>query len=115
MNIVGSGRPINTYPFYYQMDNFREFSKIIRRDAFTLALWASENWISKYHLYIYIHVQEDMDEDNCWEWDFAIKCENIREYKPYLNLQQEEMERLKVERDRNAKINDILNFPEIQS
>lgn len=110
LNIVAEGRPLHAFPFYFQMDSFKEFSNMIRRDAFTLACWASDNWVSKYKLYCYIHVHEDTVNDSYWEWDFAIKCENIREFKPYLNLQKEEVDALRIEKNREEKLEDLLNF-----
>ena len=93
---------------YYQLEKFKDFSDMIRRDAFTLATWASDSHVSKYYLYLYIHVYEDLgDEYN--DWDFAIKCENIREFKPYLKLSHEEMNQLKMENKREEKINQIIN------
>ena len=96
------------------METFKDFAAMIRRDAFTLARWACDNWVSKYHLYLYIHIQEDVDDQTCWEWDFSVKYENIREYKPYLTLQREEIERLKVEMNRDKQLNDILSHDSLE-
>jgi len=109
-NIGYEGRSLNSHPIYYQIENFKDFSDMLRRDAFILACWASDNYISKYHLYLYIYIYEDIDSDTYNDWNFSVKCENIREYKPYLNLQREEMEQLKIEISRENKLNKILNF-----
>jgi hypothetical protein len=105
MNIGRKGESLNACPFFFRMETFKEFSDMLRRDAFVLATWASDHWISKYHLYLYIHIEEDDD----YEWDFHVKCENIREYKPYLKLQKEEMDQIKMENARERKINEIID------
>jgi len=110
MNIGGGGNsPYNNIPMFWEMENAREFTNFIREQMFNILLHSHDNYGIKSNCWIGVHIFEDVDEENYFEWDFIIHCKNIREFKKYHKLSREEMDSLRVERDRNNKLNDILN------
>ena len=110
MNIGGgSGTTYNNIPMFWEMENAREFTDFIREQMFNILLHSHDNYGIKSNCWIGVHISEDIDEENYFEWNFIIHCKNIREFKKYHKLSREEMDSLRVERDRNNKLNDILN------
>ncbi len=103
LNIGYGDRSLHPYPSFYQFENMRQFSDMVRRDAFQLVLYGHNNGVGISRIALYIHIDT---EDK--EWDFTIMCKNIREYKQYLNLDETEIERLKVELNRDSMIDEIL-------
>ena len=109
MNIGGGSGTYNNIPMFWEMENTREFTDFIREQMFNILLHSHDNYGIKSNTWIGVHIHEDIDEENYFEWDFIIHCKNIREFKKYHKLSREEMDSLRVERDRNNKLNDILN------
>jgi hypothetical protein len=110
MNIGGGGNgTYNNIPMFWEMESAREFTNFIREQMFNILLHSHDNYGIKSNCWIGVHIHEDIDEENYFEWDFIIHCKNIREYKPFVKMSREEMDSLRVERDRNDKINGILN------
>ena len=109
MNIGGGSGAYNNIPMFWEMENTREFTDFIREQMFNILLHSHDNYGIKSNTWIGVHIHEDIDEENYFEWDFIIHCKNIREFKKYHKLSREEMDSLRVERDRNNKLNDILN------
>ena len=110
MNIGGGGNgSYNNIPMFWEMNNAREFTNFIRQQMFNILLHSHDNYGIKSNTWIGVHILEDIDEENYSEWDFIIHCKNIREFKKFNKLTREEMDSLRVERDRDNKINVILN------
>jgi len=110
MNIGGGGNgTYNNIPMFWEMNNTREFTNFIRQQMFNILLHSHDNYGIKSNTWIGVHILEDIDEENYFEWDFLIHCKNIREFKPFSKMDREEMDSLRVERDRDNKLNNILN------
>lgn len=107
MNIGGSGA-YNNIPMFWEMENAREFTDFIREQMFNILIWSHDSYGIKSNCWIGVHIHEDIDEENYLDWDFTINCKNIREFEPFEKMTRGEMDSLRVERDRNKKLNDIL-------
>jgi hypothetical protein len=106
----GSGT-LTKYPSYYQMEDFKEFSDFLRGTPFDWLLWAHESHVPKSSLCFYLTIwEDDKNSDEFWNWEFTIHVSNIREYKPYLKLTREEIEEMKLQKSRENKLDEILNF-----
>ena len=109
MNIGGGSGAYNNIPMFWEMENTREFTDFIREQMFNILLHSHDNYGIKSNTWIGVHIHEDIDEENYFDWDFIINCKNIREFKAFEKMSREEMDSFRVERDRNNKLNDILN------
>jgi hypothetical protein len=110
MNIGGgNGTSYNKIPMFWEFESIRTFTDFIRENMFNILLYSHDNYGIKSNCWIGVHIERDIDEENCLEWDFIINCKNIREFKPFVKMSREEMDSLRVERDRNDKLNGILN------
>jgi hypothetical protein len=112
MNIGGSNGSYNNIPMFSEMDNAREFTNFIRKQMFNILLWSHDSYGIKSNTWIGVHIHEDIDDVNYFEWDFIIYCKNIREFNQYSGMNREEIDELKVSKNRENKIKDILNEPE---
>ena len=109
MNIGGGGNgPYNNIPMFWEFESARVFTDFIRKQMFNILLWSHDSYGIKSNCWIGVHIEEDIDEDY-FEWDFIIHCKNIREFKLFAKLSREEMDAMRVERDRDNKLEDILN------
>ena len=108
MNIGGSGTYSNV-PMLWEMKDAREFTDFIREQMFNILLHSHDNHGIRSNCWIGVHINEDIDGENYFDWNFIIHCKNIREFKPFAKMSREEMDSLRVERDRNNKLNGILN------
>ena len=109
---LGSGM-LNNFPIYYQMKSFKEFSNHLRNNAFEWSLWAHDNHVSKSHLCFYVNIWEEDLKSNSgewWNWEFIIHVKNIREFKPILNLTRDEVDEMRLQKEREKKLNEILNL-----
>lgn len=95
-------------PMYWEFNNIREFTDFIRSEMFNILKYAQANFVSRSTLLLGIHIHEDCDDNNYFQWDFVISCKNIREFKPYDKMSREEFGELIIQRERNDKINEIL-------
>jgi hypothetical protein len=110
MNIGGGGNgPYNNIPMFWEMESAREFTNFIREQMFNILIWSHNSYGIKSNCWIGVHIHEDIDDEKYFEWDFIIPCKNIREFKPFAKIDREEMDALIVERDRNEKLDKILN------
>ena len=109
MNIGGGNGVYNNIPMFYEFESARDFTDFIREQMFNIILWSHTNHGIKSNLWLGVHIQEDVSDEDFWEWDFIINCKNIREFKQYEKMTREEIDALKSERDRDKKLNDILN------
>jgi hypothetical protein len=109
MNIGGGTGTYNNVPMFWEMENAREFTDFIRENMFNILLHSHDNHGIKSNCWIGVHIHEDIDEEIYFEWDFIINCKNIREFKPFEKMTRSEMDVMRVERDRNNKLNNILN------
>jgi hypothetical protein len=108
-----SGKGILTkYPTYYQMESFKEFSDLVRNNPFEWLLWTHEYYVPKSSLCFYLTIWEDdkNNEGEFWQWEFTVRVKNIREYLPLLKISHEEFEEMKLQRVRENKLEEILNF-----
>lgn len=94
---------------FWEMKSAREFTNFIREQMFNILIWSHNSYGIKSNCWIGVHIHEDIDDENYFEWDFIIPCKNIREFKPFAKIDREEMDALIVERDRNEKLDKILN------
>lgn len=109
MNIGGGTGTYNNVPMFWEMENAREFTDFIRENMFNILLHSHDNHGIKSNCWIGVHIHEDIDEEKYFEWDFIINCKNIREFKLFEKMTRSEMDVMRVERDRNNKLNNILN------
>ena len=63
-----------------------------------------------FHLTIW--EQDKNNTDEYWSWNFKIRVKNIREYQPFLKLSREEVEEIKIQKERENKLNELLNSEE---
>lgn len=106
---TGSGI-FNKFPIFYQVDSFKEFSSFIRDQAFEWVLWAHDSYVSKSSLCFYLNIWEKTDDDCYWNWEFTIRSKNIREFQPFIKLSREEIEEMKIQKAREDKLQELLNF-----
>ena len=92
----------------------KEFSDFIRNQPFDWLLWAHENHVSKSHMCFHLTIweQDKNNTDEYWSWNFKIRVKNIREYQPFLKLSREEVEEIKIQKERENKLNELLNSEE---
>lgn len=99
---------LNRTPIIYHFDDVREYTNFIRGGVVNIVDWAIKNHVPKSSIVLYTRISRlymEGDEDWVWSNDFDIKCKNIREYKPLINLSDEEIEALL----RDEVINSILD------
>jgi hypothetical protein len=110
---LGSGT-LNIFPIYFPVESFKEFSNYIRNNAFEWSLFAHDENVPKSHLCFYVSIYEkDIKsnvDDDWWYWNFIIHVKNIREFKPILNLTRDEVDEMRLQREREEKLNEILNL-----
>ena len=109
MNIGGGTGTYSNVPMFWEMENAREFTDFIREQMFNILLHSHDNHGIKSNCWIGVHIHEDIDEEKYFEWDFIINCKNIREFKSFEKMTRDQMDSMRVERDRNNKLNNILN------
>lgn len=109
---LGSGF-LNKFPVFYTLESFKEFSDSIRKYAFEWSLWAHENHVPKSYLCFYVNIREkdikSEDDDEYWNWQFTIKAKNIREFQSLLKLTREEVDEMKIQKERENKLQELLN------
>lgn len=109
MNIGGGSGTYSNVPMFWEMKDAREFTDFIREQMFNILLHSHDNHGIKSNCWIGVHIHEDIDEENYFEWDFIINCKNIREFKLFEKMSREEMDAMRVEKIRDNKLEDILN------
>ena len=108
---LGSGL-LNIFPIYHELESFKEFSDSIRKYAFEWSLWAHENHVSKSYLCFYVNIWEKdtkSEDDEYWNWQFTIRAKNIREFQPLLKLTREVVDEMKIQKERENKLQELLN------
>ncbi len=104
----GSSGILNKFPISYQFTTVREFTDFIRKSSIHFADWAVQNYVPKSSIVLYTNIYMVYMEDGeewTWSWEFDIRMENVREYKPLIMISDEELQSLL----RNLKIEDVLN------
>ncbi len=99
---------LNRTPIIYQFNSVKEYTDFIRGGMVNIVDWAIKNYVPKSSIVLYTNISRlymEGDEEWVWSNDFNIKCKNIREYKPLINLSDEEIEALL----RDEVINNVLN------
>ena len=112
MNIGGGNGSYNYIPMFYEFENARGFTDFIRDQMFNIILWSHDSYGIKSHLWLGVHIHEEIDEENYFEWEFIINCKNIREFNQFEKMTREEIDALRSEKERDEKLNDILNDTE---
>lgn len=107
LNIGGGSGAYNYVPMFYEFDNSRGFTDFVRDQMFNIILWSHDSHGIKSNLWLGVRIIEDVDKDNYLEWEFIINCKNIREFKQFEKMTREEIDALRVERERDEKLNDI--------
>jgi len=109
LNILASTSAINLVPMSFEFEDDRSFTNFIRESVIDVLSWNFETYggqLSNTRLGVYI--REDInEEEGFWEWQFIINCKNIREFKPYLNMNFEEFDSVLKSHRRDQKINDL--------
>ena len=112
LNIGGGTGSYNYIPMFWEFDNIRTFTDFIREQMFNIILWSHDNHGIKSNLWLGVHIQEEIDKDNYFEWDFIINCKNIREFKQFEKMTREDIDALRSEKERDEKLKEILNESE---
>lgn len=108
MNIGGGSGAYNNIPMFWEFDNARDFTQMIRDQIFDILRWPHEKYGIRSESWIGVHIEEDIGDD-CWDWEFIIHCKNIREFKQYEGLSRGEFESLKLSMKRDKELNNILD------
>ncbi len=110
LNIINGNTVFNNIPMTFPFENRKESLDFIREQALNILNWPSDNRyvLSKTLIGINIIDIDPTKEDGFWQWEFVLSCKNIREFQPYFKLTREEFISLKKERDRDSKIDSIL-------
>ena len=108
------GGILNSFPFIFtEFDNFKKFKEHIRNDDtyFQLYNWSHLRYVPKSSIILLISIQEDIDEDEFWNWDFKVRMKNVKGYLEYCKQfkSNDEFEDCKKCKLREDKINDILD------
>src|ERR1019366_4983472 len=93
----GSAGILNTHPIMWEFESMSEFTEVIRTSCLTLAKWAMSNYVPKGSIVLYVGISRSSVEDGenyYYTNEYAIRCENIREYKPYIMMDDSEIEAL---------------------
>lgn len=112
---AGSAGVLNKIPMCWIFDNPKEFTKFIRKSMIDILGWSVSNHVPKSSLMLYVNIDRFYMEDGReWMWsnEFCIPCKNIREYKPFLEMTQDEVIALTEARKREIAINDVLDGKE---
>ena len=109
LNILGTN-VYNRFPLTYTFDSIKESINFLREQSFNILSWSHTNYGILKNCKIGINILEIIEDDSYWSWDFLINCKNIRECKPYLNLDREEFESLLKQKNRDDSINEILDI-----
>lgn len=106
------GGILNSFPFVFTVDNFKEFKEDIRNDNsyFQLCDWAHLKHVPKSSIILLISIQEDINEDEFWSWDFKVYMKNVKGYSEYYKqFKSYDFEEFKKAKIREDKIDDILD------
>jgi len=105
---TGSSGVLNKLPMIYRFDTPKDFTNFVRNNSIRLVDWAIQNHVPKSSLMLYVTINrfyEEEGEDWIWSNEFHIHLKNIREYIPYLDMTDEEIEA----EGRDKTIDDVLN------
>lgn len=109
MNIGGGNGVYNNIPMFYEFESAKDFTDFIRDQMFNIILWSHDNYGLKSNLWLGVHIQEDVEDDDYFFWDFVISCKNIREFEQYAKMSREDIDALRSSKQRDEKLKDILN------
>ena len=106
LNLGGNG-PLNLFPMMFEFENASEWTDNIREETNMIGFldWAQTCGvypISKMKLWAYI-------DDGDWFWEFEINLKNVREFKKYTEMGDEEIISIVEAFRREKKIDEILN------
>lgn len=104
MNICSDNGPMHYVPMSWYFDSGRDFTNFVRQNILSILNWSHESHIPKAKTKIAVCILEP-EGDEYWSWDFIISLKNIREAKPYINLNREDFEILL----RDSKIDSVLH------
>lgn len=108
-NIVsGSGSVLSYIPTLWVLNNIREFTDAVRYNCLTIAKFASECSYTVKSIKLHVNIYIDINDEEYHSKTFIINCKNIREYKKYVNMTLEDLEKESLKEERQLKINSIL-------
>jgi hypothetical protein len=106
-NIVsGNGSVLTNTPQLWVLNNFREFTDAIRDNTLRIANYAARLAYNVKGLELHVSLYEDINSKEYYKRNFVIKCKGIREYNNYINMSNEEINNLILQKEREEKIND---------
>jgi hypothetical protein len=112
----GSSGILNRIPLVWEFGSIEDFTDFIRRCSIDFADWAIQNSVPKSSLILYTSINRYYTENGEeWNWnnDFTIHCKNIREYMPFLKMENTDISVLIEATRRDRKINDVLDGEEL--
>jgi hypothetical protein len=108
-NIVsGIGTILTTYPNMWVFNSIREFTNNIRYNCLSIAYFSSNLCYDVSNIKLYVNLYEELNNDYYYDRTFIINCKNIREYKNYIGMCNEEIHNEYLKEKRNQKLNFIL-------
>lgn len=99
---------LNLTPNLWVIEDIRVFTDAIRENVLRIAHHGAHHNFSIKGIQLRVTVYEDLNKETYYEGDFVIKCKNIREYKKYLEMSNEDIINEYDALIRDGKIDDIL-------
>jgi hypothetical protein len=109
-NITTETESLNLKPFLDYYDSFKTFSNLLRDwcSDYVFVEWASHHYKNNKKISLCLSIIEEMDDKMVYCREFKINLRNIREYKKWLSLSQEEVDNLIISMKREEKISEII-------
>jgi hypothetical protein len=108
--VTSSGNVLNNTPNLWVLEDIREFTDAIRDNCLRIANFASTLSYSIKSLELHVSLYDDINSKEYYSRNFVIKCKGIREYNNYINISNEEINNLILQKEREEKINDIIEL-----
>jgi hypothetical protein len=102
-----NGGILTRSPVLLVVDNFGEFKEMIRDDLIVILDWTFDKYIPLSHTTISFVVFDDDYPDV--DWDFEIRCENIKGFEKYKGMSREEFEQMMKAKDRYEKLKELID------
>jgi hypothetical protein len=107
----GNSSVLTRTPILWEVSDFSEFKKHVRESIFQILEWSHENWVPRSMTTLSLYIREDdiSNPDEYWEWSFEVKCENIRGYDEYKDMDRDEFEVAVKSLKRKEKLEELLD------
>ncbi len=99
---------INLIPYYYEFIDSREFTNFIRDNVIEILEIYFNSYGNLSSCKIGVYLREDIDDEFYYDWEIVLLCKNIREFKPFLNMDYDEFSEVLKLHKRDKSINNIL-------